>query len=501
MLLELTLIGSDVAPATDLGFLLHKNPFRPDPQEFPLSFGRAHVYWPEVGTERATAALLLNVDPVGLVRRRGGSDGFALAQYVNDRPYAASSFLAVAVGEVYGTALSGRCGSHPELAEATLPLAARVAVVPCAPGVALLTRLFAPLGYEVRASRHPLDERFLEWGEGPYHTLELRGNVRLRDLLAHLTVLVPVLDGATHYYVGEPEVEKLLRRGAGWLATHPERDFITTRYLKRRRDLIRSAAARLAEETVEDAVARLADEDVRSFVSVDAADGTGTDVRLAVGDQSLAEERIGLHELRLEATVAALKAAGARRVLDLGCGEGRLLRMLLADPQFGEIVGVDVSHRALRAAAHRLDLERLPASQRQRIRLLHGALTYRDARLVGFDAAAVVEVIEHLDPWRLHAFERALFGEARPRTVVVTTPNREYNVRWPGLPAGALRHPDHRFEWPRAEFQRWADGVATRYRYTVRFASVGPDDPEVGAPTLVAVFDVNGTHGQVVGEA
>ena len=150
MLLELTLLASDAAPATDLGYLLHKNPFRPEPQVFPLAFGRAHVFWPEVRADRATAALMLEVDPVGLVRRPRGGEGFALAQYVNDRPYVASSFLSVAIGEVYGTALSGRCGVRPALAETALPLAARLAVVRCDEGLPLLERLFAPLGYQVQ---------------------------------------------------------------------------------------------------------------------------------------------------------------------------------------------------------------------------------------------------------------------------------------------------------------------------------------------------------------
>ena len=116
------------------------------------------------------------------------------------------------------------------------------------------------------------------------------------------------------------------------------------------------------------------------------------------------------------------------------------------------------------------------------------ALTYRDRRLVGFDAAALVEVIEHLDPPRLDAAEQNVFGSARPGTVVVTTPNAEYNVRWESLPSGELRHRDHRFEWTRAEFGSWAQKVAGSYGYSVRFEPVGPKDPAVGAPTQMAVF-------------
>jgi 3' terminal RNA ribose 2'-O-methyltransferase Hen1 len=186
--------------------------------------------------------------------------------------------------------------------------------------------------------------------------------------------------------------------------------------------------------------------------------------------------------------LAAMKASGARRVLDLGCGEGKLIRSLLGEKQFEEIVGVDVSSRTLERAAGRLNLDRMPPRQRQRLRLLQGSLTYRDRRLEGFDAAAVVEVIEHLDPPRLAAFSRVLFECARPATIVLTTPNVEYNVRFEGLAAGELRHSDHRFEWTRAEFAQWTEDVAGRFGYAVHRGPIGPVDPEVGSPTQMAVF-------------
>jgi 3' terminal RNA ribose 2'-O-methyltransferase Hen1 len=202
--------------------------------------------------------------------------------------------------------------------------------------------------------------------------------------------------------------------------------------------------------------------------------------------ESVPEERISLHEQRLTAVASVLKERGARRVLDLGCGEAKLLRRLVKEPAFSEVVGLDVSHRALAIAREKLD--RLPEQVRDRARLLHGSLTYRDRRLCGFDAAAVVEVIEHLDPPRLSAFERVLFEWARPGRIVLTTPNVEFNVRFEGLTPGRLRHPDHRFEWTRAEFARWAQRIAGAHGYRTRLAPIGPDDPEVGPPTQMAVF-------------
>jgi 3' terminal RNA ribose 2'-O-methyltransferase Hen1 len=461
MLLTLTLTRP---PATDLGHLLHKHPERL--QSFSLPFGQAHVFYPEASEARCTAALLLEVDPVGLIRR--GVRFPRLDQYVNDRPYVASSFLSVAIARVFNTALGGRSRERPDLVEQPLPLRARIAALPCAGGEGLLRRLFEPLGYSVHAVDHPLDEQFPEWGESRYFTVELEGEPRLRELLAHLYVLVPVLDAEKHYWVGEDEVEKLLRRGEGWLAGHPERELIVNRYLKHRRSLTTEALAKL-----------LADEEVDPDRELEAR---------ALEEEAV-EEPLRLNEKRLGAVVSVLKARGATRVLDLGCGSGKLVQALLKESQFAEIVGVDISHRALEAAEARLKLERLAPRQRERVRLFQTALTYRDRRLAGFDAAAVVEVVEHLDRPRLHAFERVVFEHARPGAVVLTTPNREYNVRFAGLPAGSLRHRDHRFEWTRRELEDWAGEVAGRHGYGVRFLPVGPEDPEVGPPTQMAVFE------------
>jgi 3' terminal RNA ribose 2'-O-methyltransferase Hen1 len=448
------------APATELGYLLHKNPARA--QSFELSFGAAHVFYPEAGEERCTAALLLDVDPVALVRDR--AQGAPAQAYVNDRPYVASSFLSVAIAQVLGSALAGKCRDRPALAETPLPLEARIAAVPCRGGEELLRRLWEPLGYEVEVTRHPLDPAFPAWGESRVFTVALRGTLRLADLLRHLYVLVPVLDDAKHYFVDEAEVEKLLRAGEGWLAAHPARDLIARRYLRHRSSLMRAALERLVEDEAEE--------------EPEAKDAP----------EEKAEERIGLNEQRLGAVAAALRGSGARRVVDLGCGEGRLLRILLADRQFTEIVGMDVAVRPLEIARDRLRLDSMPPIQRERIRLIHGSLMYRDARIAGFDAAAVVEVVEHLDPPRLRAFERVVFEFARPGTVVLTTPNRDYNTMWETLPAGAFRHADHRFEWSRAEFRAWAGGIAERFGYAVRFLPVGAEDAQVGSPTQMAVF-------------
>jgi 3' terminal RNA ribose 2'-O-methyltransferase Hen1 len=179
--------------------------------------------------------------------------------------------------------------------------------------------------------------------------------------------------------------------------------------------------------------------------------------------------------------LAALRAAGAQRVLDLGCGSGALLRVLEKDRSFTEIVGIDVSARALDVAEKRL-------KDGSRVTLRQSALTYADPALAGYDAAVLMEVVEHVDEERLPALEHAVFGVAAPRTVLVTTPNAEYNRLFEFLPMGHFRHADHRFEWTRAEFRAWADGVAARNRYDVRYLPVGPEDQTSGPPTQLAVF-------------
>ncbi|WP_069167501.1 3' terminal RNA ribose 2'-O-methyltransferase Hen1 [Nocardia altamirensis] len=537
MLLTITCTPPEGAdwPATDLGFLLHKNPDRV--QAFDQSYGTAHVVYPEANAARCTAALLLEVDPIRLVRgRSGNTPDFSLGQYVNDRPYAASSLLSVAIGAVFRTALHGRCTLRPELVETALPLRIELPAVPCKGGPEVAERIFAPLGWTVDATALPLDPAFPDWGDSHHLRLELTGTLRLADALSHLYVLLPVLDGAKHYWLAADEVDKLIRAGGGWLAEHPERGWITRRYLARRHSLVRAALARLAEvDEVEpellDAVEESVDESAAASspsddtvvagkvpagrLTADRSSGTPDDASNAAvdstpdagqhgsnaatpdtdkptGDAAATAETTtrtpSLAVTRRAAVRAALHEEGARRVLDLGCGEGALLLELLADRTFTEIVGVDVSMRALRIAERRLRLDRQPERVAQRLSLVQGALTYTDARLRGYDAAVLMEVIEHVDVPRLGALEHAVFASAAPKTVLVTTPNADFNVHFDTLPAGKFRHADHRFEWTRAEFAVWADAVAARHGYAVRFVPIGTVDPESGAPTQMAVF-------------
>lgn len=455
-------------PATDLGFLLHKHPDRV--QEFALSFGTATVFYPQATPDRCTAALLLTVDPVRLARSRTrDAPDFSLAQYVNDRSYAASSLLGVALADVFSTARSGRCRADQDLADRAIPLEIGVPVLPCRGGPAVARRVFEPLGWTVDADPLPLDDAFPEWGDSRYVRLRLTGVVRLADALNQLYVLLPVLDESKHYWQGPDEVDKLLRSGAGWLATHPDAELVTRRYLGRS-GLARTALARLAElgDDVEEALEPADDEDVHEPP----------------------QQRLPLNTQRHLAVHQALLDLGARSVVDLGCGSGQFLDRLVRTPQFTRVAGCDVSARSLQHAARRLRLDRMSERQAGRVELFQSALTYEDARLAGFDAAVLMEVVEHVDPSRLPALEHAVFAVARPGAVVVTTPNREYNVLYPGLTG--RRHPDHRFEWDRAEFTAWCDQVAAAHGYTVTHGGVGDPDAVHGHPTQLAVLTRGG---------
>jgi len=463
MLLTITYNGQNTS---NLGYLLHKNPSRP--QVFELNHGRAYVFYPDVSDQRTTAALLLDINPIDLARGKAGTSGGGLFDYVNDRPYVSSSFLSTAISKVFGTAMTGRADAHQELSDSELNLTANITMLPCRGEQDKLKSVFEPLGYEVSYETFVTDENFPDWGGSKYVNLAISGKLRLRDLLKHLFVLIPVFDRQKHYWVGPDEVEKWLRIGEDWLPSHPEKAYITGRYLNRCRSLVNMAFERLA------AVSEAAGE------MLEAEEVKETDLN--------SEAKLSLNAQRLGSVVAALKNHGAKRVIDIGCGEGNLLNLLVKERQFTNITGVDVSHVALKRASERLKLERATELMRERIKLFQGSLTYKDARFSGYDAACVIEVIEHLDISRLAAFERVLFEFAKPPVVVLTTPNKEYNVNYGLADDDDMRHGDHRFEWSRAEFKDWANDVADKFGYAVQFSEIGDIDEVHGTPTQMGVF-------------
>jgi 3' terminal RNA ribose 2'-O-methyltransferase Hen1 len=477
MLITLTCYAPN---ATELGYLLGKHPASVFEREF--SGGKVWVFYPEVADDHLTIACLTEIDPVGLVR--GPAATALLEQYVNDRPYVASSLTSVALKTAFATAMSGRSQSHPERVAEKVRWETTLPAVACDAGESLISRLFTPLGYTVTTTRLSLDAHFPAWGQADLYTVRLEGMQTVQDMFTHLYLLLPVLDNSKHYYVDSDETEKLIAHGGAWLAAHPERELIARRYLRYKRPLITSALTRLSE--VEDEAASAVEEPEETEMG-EATEAT--EAPTPEPAQKAKDAEPGLHEQRLNAVLAAIREVGARSLADLGCGEGRLLALALKEPALARIWGMDVSSQALAVARRRLRLDRLPAGQRERIQIEQGSLLYRDRRLEGFDVAALVEVIEHLDPPRLNAMERVIFEHARPRRVIVTTPNREYNVHWEPVGNERLRHQDHRFEWTRAECQAWAERVAAAYGYRFRYEELGLAQPEIGAPSQLVIFD------------
>lgn len=450
-------IATTHKPASDLGFLLMKHPDRL--HEVELSFGRGIVFYPEANDSRCEAALVLDIDPIGLVRGAGAGEGL-LDHYVNDRPYSASSFLAVALNRIFRTAMSGTSRERQALAEAAIPLEINVKPLPARGAESLVKGLFEPLGWQaevVTIDGFGVPSRYVD--------LRLTGTMKLSTALTHLYVLIPVLDDDKHYWVGEDEIKKLLDKGGTWLADHPERDLIVRRYLKKQKRLVRQALARLApeEEETEEAAPELHRR------------------------EEILEAPMRLHDLRQDTVARVLVESGASVVADLGCGEGKLLRRLLKERSLKKLIGLDASTRSLERAAERLKLGEPGGASPERVTLLHGALTYRDSRWHEAEAAALIEVIEHLDPDRLPHLADVVFG-AGLRAIVMTTPNAEYNALFEGMAPGAMRHPDHRFEWTRQQFQAWTEAVADSHGYQVRHEGIGDVHPELGPVTQMAVF-------------
>ena len=469
MLLTITYTGKNTQ---DLGFLLHKNPYRA--QSFEMSFGRAYVFYPEVSDEKTTAALLLDINPIDLARGKLGSKDGGLFDYVNDRPYVSSSFMSTAIVRIFSTAMNGRCDKKQELADTPLDLTACVHMLPCRGKESLPKDVFEPLGYNVQIRSTVLDETFPEWGDSAYIDLTISGKVTLAQLLNHLYVLSPVFDKQKHYYVGKEEIEKLLKHGEGWLASHPARNQIVRRYFNKSKGYANKAIERLIENEPDD-------DEEQGDETEETAEGT-------VVRKEEKEKRISLNSKRLEAVHNAVVESGASSVIDLGCGECNLTAMLLGEKQIRRVCAADVSIEALEKAKQNLRYDRMPAYRKEKLTLMQASLTYKDPRFNGYDAACVVEVIEHIDPKRLPAVERVLFEFAAPSTVIVTTPNQEYNAHYKWLTRGNLRHYDHRFEFSREAFREWTEHVCETFGYTVERSEVGESDETYGAPTQMGVF-------------
>ena len=448
MLITITYEGEKTQ---ELGYLLHKRPGTV--QTFSLNFGKAYVFYPEVSDKRTTAALLLDINALDLAKGKENSPNTGLFDYVNDRPYTCNSFMSVALNRVFGTAMNGRCDKRQELADTPLDLTAKVCMLRCEDGE-LPESIFEPLGYTVETERSLLDERFPEWGDSPYIDLTVKGRVKLSELLEHLYVLIPFFDGSKHYYIDNSEIEKLLSHGGEWLKTHPCRETIVRGYFNNIRSVTMSALDILSE---------------------DEEDNTPPETKR-------------LDTERLDTITKAVLDSGAKTVLDLGCGEGKYAARLAQEQQISRITAADVSVKVLEAAKKRM--AKMPQFQQDKAGFIQASALCRDSRFDGHDCCLLVEVIEHIDEERMPVLERVVFELAHPGTVIVTTPNAEYNSNYEFLPEGELRHTDHRFEWDREKFCSWTEDICKKYGYSVTITGIGKDDEIKGAPTQMGVFSL-----------
>lgn len=461
-------ISTNAPYAQNLGWLLHKHPDKL--QTFDIAGGKAHVFYPEANDLKCTAALLVELDSIGLVKKLNApGNQLSLEHYVNDRPYVGSSFVSTAITKVFSSALNGNCNNKPQLVKQVMPLTIELNVLSVKGNFNIINKIFEPLEYEVDFKPYLLDEKFPDWGVSRYCTLRLTATKTLQEVLTHLYVLLPVFDNDKHYYVSNNDIEKLLNKGKDWLINHPEKKLITYRYLKNLKGLANKALKLLS------------------------IDDTATNEEELIDNLTPATEekvkKVRLHELRLLAAKDALKESGAQKVLDLGCGEGKLIRHLMKETQFTQITGLDVTYQSLLRAKERLYFDHLSPKIKERIQLLHGSLMYKDERLLKHDAAALVEVIEHIELDRLDTFEKIVFDYLQLKTIIISTPNAEYNAVYEFLEDGNYRHDDHRFEWTRAEFKQWCNSIAETYNYEYIISFIGDENEEHGTPSQMAIFN------------
>ena len=433
-----------------------------------MSYGKAYVFYPEVSDECTTMALLLDIDPIDLARGKLGSNEGGLFDYVNDRPYTSTSFMSTAIARIFSSAMNGRCDKKQSLADTPLNLTAKLFSLKDGGYNELAKQLFEPLGYEVSIEQYLLDDKFQEWGNSPYINLTISNTIKLCDLLNHIYVLIPVFDKQKHYYIESSEINKLLTHGQGWLENHPYKEKIVNRYFSIKKDYAKTVLENfLSNESKE--------EDINS--------------------NEISEEttkKTSLNNLRLQKVKDVVLSSGASSVIDLGCGEGKLTELLLKEPQIKKITACDVSISSLEKAAKRLHIDNMPSYKKDKLTLMQASLTYKDTRFEGFDCACIVEVIEHIDATRIPSFERIIFEFAAPKTVIITTPNKNYNVNYKTLCADKLRHNDHRFEWSKEEFENWANNICKKFSYTVELCGIGEEDEQQQTATQMGVFTRNG---------
>lgn len=442
--------------APDLGFVLYKHPGRFF--EKSASKGRVTGGFTENREDFAEFTLAVEIDPVERVRGVNWDRG--IASYVEPMPFLAASHMSQALSQALGSAMNGVLGSKDPVIDTRVkaagvkpwPLTIKVGAVRCSPY--MIESLFSELGWSVEIESHNLDVPGVsEDDDRPLHVFTLKGEATVSDALTQLYVLLPVLDPSRHYFYDESEARKLFEKGGDWLKGHSSRDLIISRYLSKSKELrgyARQLFGNFQEKKDLDELIAETEELMRDW---DDPDDTSP------------------HQQRHSQIIRDVVSWGARSVIDLGCGEGRLLERLVRIAPDMRVVGIEPSAREIERARKRLSNN--PGKNLDpRVEFVHGSAMYGDERFKDFDAAILSEVIEHVDEDRLSLLARSVFGIMAPRRVVITTPNGDYN-RVFGLRPGEFRHADHRFEWTLAECQAWVVGVTAAYPYEAEITPVG----------------------------
>ena len=442
MLLTLACSGKD---APDLSWLLHKRPNRL--QAFDLPYGKAFVFFPEYTETRSVVSLLLEINQEALNDLCKNKEGEF--QFVNPRQFLSSSLLSGAIGKVFSSAIKGICADKPELVNKEYDLELELTNFSCRLKPEYVARIFKPLGYAIAfdniSSDFPREKLIVG-------NLRLKGKTNLKDLLSQLYILIPVFDRYLHFWIDEPQLQRFIRLTAGWLESHPEKRFILTEYFWPAADFKSRVLERFN----------------------------------AIPGLSSNEKAQPLKIQRHEAIEATLAIHGAKTIIDLGCGEGSLIFYLLEQKKYAKIAGTDISAKNIESAKKRIAGR--PSRACREDDLFVSSLTYPDKRLRGYDAAVLSEVIEHFEINRMNTVMKNILGAAKPQIFIMTTPNRAYNNQFSGLADGAMRHPDHRYEFTEEEFTNFCRKNASAFGYEVELEPIGEISPEFGAPTLMGVF-------------
>ncbi|MDN4617361.1 3' terminal RNA ribose 2'-O-methyltransferase Hen1 [Paenibacillus sp. PsM32] len=434
------------------------------------------------------AILFVTPDPIELVK--GTPDHYDITQYINDRELAVSSLFCSYIRPALGTALNGKPkADYMNWVDYQFDLQMTFGPVASDLPDHVVESLFQPLGYEVQMERGEIDYSFDLKNRSTVRHIQISGQQTLQQMLRQVYILIPVLDNYKHYYINEDEIERLRRYGEGWLSTHPQHDLMIKRSL-RFAPLIKEYEQQVANDasmdtllteisthSVEDATAQ-----AESAEPLEIIDGLETTIEPPV---------VRLNELRYRAIVEQVSLLPQRKqVIDFGAGEGKL------SVRLGQIEGVEqvwAVEPSMQSQLRAIDrFAKLEGRTDDVIPVITtGSLFYRDERWIDQDVIILCEVIEHINEVRLPQVIHTLFTDYRPQTLIITTPNREYNEVY-DMDTEEIRHADHRFEWTRAEFEQYCTQWIQNRPYTFTISGIGEKHEQYGQPTQMVVFHRTG---------